>query len=228
MNRVTFDRIGICDIHPSAQICSGAVIGKPFRPLVGFSGEEPADKTIIGPGVYVGYYSIVGSGSAIDEKAIIDDFSIVECEVTLGTNTLVIYRAQICNEAHIGSECVIGGFVAERVVVGDRSRVFGKIVHSQYNPKTAWDSPGAEEGSAVIEEDVFIGFDAIVVGKIKVGVGAYVCAGAVITKDVPPQHVAHGVNKIIPYSEWPGGLQRSPFFQEYRDRASRSQVQGTQ
>ena len=209
---MTFTSSGICHIHPSAQICSGAVIGKPFRPLIGFSGEDPPDTTIIGPGVYVGYYSIVGSGSVIDEKAIIDDFSIIECEVTLGSNALVIYRAQIYNEARIGRECVIGGFVAERVVVGDRSRVFGKIVHSQHNPKIAWDAPEAEEGSAVIEEDVFIGFDAIVVGEIKVGAGAYICAGATVTKDVPPQNIAHGTNKIIPYSEWPGDLRRSPFF----------------
>ena len=77
---------------------------------------------------------------------------------------------------------LIGGFVAERVVVGDRSRVFGKIVHSQHNPKIAWDAPEAEEGSAVIEEDVFIGFDAIVVGEIKVGAGAYICAGATVNQ----------------------------------------------
>ena len=211
---MTFTKIGTCHIDSSARVCSGAVIGKPFRPLMGFSTESSSDITTIGSEAYVGYYSVVGSGTVIESRVILDDFSIIECEVLLGNNTLVIYRAQICNEARIGRDCVIGGFVAERVVVGDRSRVFGKIVHSQHNPSIAWDAPEAEEGSAVIGEDVFIGFDTLVIGEITVGAGAYICTGSIVTRDVPPQHVAYGVNKKTPYSEWPGALRHSPFFQQ--------------
>lgn len=141
---MTFTKIGTCHIDSSAHVCSGAIVGKPFRPLMGFSTEDSPDITTIGPGAYVGYYSVVGSGTVIEARVILDDFSIIECEVVLGSNTLVIYRAQICNEARIGRDCVIGGFVAERVVVGDRSRVFGRIVHSQHNPRIAWDAPEAE------------------------------------------------------------------------------------
>jgi len=223
---VTFTKIGTCHIDASAQICSGAVIGKPFRPLLGGSTEDSLDiTTTIEKEVYVGYYSIVGSGTVIKEKVILDDFSIIECEVTLGSGTLVIYRAQVCNEASIGEECVIGGFMAERVVVGKRSRVFGRIVHSQHDPKIAWDASDAEEGSAIIGDDVFIGCNATVVGPIEIESGAYICAGAIVTKPVPPQHVAYGVNKIIHYSKWQGDLQSSPLFQQYHG-ASRSQ--GTQ
>ena len=223
---MTFTKIEPYRIDPSAKICSGAVIGKPFRPLLDGSAADSLDgTTIIEKEVYVGYYSIVGSGTVIKEKVILDDFSTIECEVTLGSSTLVIYRAQICNEASIGEECVIGGFVAERVVVGKRSRVFGRIVHSQYNPRIAWDDPVAEEGSAIIGDDVFIGCDATVAGPITIESGAYICAGAVVTKPVPPQHVAYGVNKMIHYSKWQGDLQSSPFFREYHG-ASRSQ--GTQ
>lgn len=213
-NSDQFVRIGRCRIDPSAQICSGAVIGKPFRPLLGIPSEDIDGETIIEAKAYVGSYSLIGSGTVVATGVVIDDFSIIECEVTLGRKTLVIYRAQICNDARIGYACVIGGFVAERVLVGDRSRVFGKIVHSQHNPSVAWDAPGAEEGSAVIKKDVFIGFGAIVVGEITIGAGAYICAGAIVTRDVPPKHVAHGLNKVIPYSEWPGELRRSIFFQE--------------
>ena len=220
---MTFTKIGTCHIDPSAQICSGAVIGKPFRPLLDGSAEDLQNMmTTIEKKVYVGHYSIVGSGTVIKEKVILDDFSIIECEVILGSGTLVIYRAQVCNEACIGEECVIGGFVAERVVVGKRSRVFGRIMHSQYDPGIAWDDPEAEEGSAIIGDDVFIGFNATVVGPIEIESGAYICAGAIVTKPVPPQYVAHGVNKMIHYSKWRGTLQGSPFFQQYRG-ASRSQ-----
>jgi len=135
---------------------------------------------------------------------------------------LVIYRAQVCNEAKIGIACVIGGFVAERVVVGDGARVFGKIVHSQHNPAVGWDARDAVEPSAVVEAGAFIGFDALVIGGITIGMRAYVCAGAVVTRDVPARHVAYGVNKVLPFEQWHGPLARSPFF-EVQDSDSRGQ-----
>ena len=221
-----FVRIGKCLIDPSAQICRGAVIGKPFRPLIGVTVEEAKAETVIGPRTYIGYYSLMGSGTVIEEGVVLDDFSVIESLVNIGRNTLVIYHGQICNEARIGHDCVIGGFVAERVVVGNRSRIFGKIVHSHHNPSLAWDAPEAEEGSATIEDGVFIGFDAIVIGQINVGAGAYICAGAIVNRNVPSRHIAHGVNKIVPHSEWRGPLHRSAFFQPRASVPEASERQG--
>ena len=208
----SFTRIGNCLIDPSARVCDGAVIGKPYRQLIGSPPEDIESETVVRRNAFIGYHALVGAGSVIDEGAVIDDLSVIECEVSVGRNTLVTYQAQICNEASVGMNCVIGGFVAERVIIGDRSRVFGKIVHSQYDPSLPWDAPDSEEKSALIMDDAFIGFNALVVGAVTVGKEAYVCAGAIVTKDVPSGHVAYGVNKIVPISEWSGALRNSGFF----------------
>lgn len=223
-----FARIGKCLIDPSAKICIGAVIGKPFRPFIGITVKDEVLETVIGPHTYVGYYSLVGSGTAIEAGVVLDDFSVIECSVNIGQNTLVIYHAQICNEARIGRDCVIGGFVGERVIVGNRSRVFGKIVHLQHNPSLGWDAPEAEEGSATIEDDVFVGFDAIVIGQVNLGAGAYICAGSIVTRNVPSRYVAYGVNKMVPHSEWRGPLHRSAFFQPRISATNASESQGEQ
>lgn len=205
--------IGHCDIDSSARICAGTVIGKPFRPLLDVGTEsEPDSKTTIGPNSYVGYYSVIGAGSTLKEGVIIDDYCAIEEDVVVGPRSLVIYRAQICNEARVGVGCVIGGFVAERVVIGDRVRQFGKIVHSQRDPTLGWDAPESIEESAMVGADAFVGFNALVSGKVVIGSMAYVCAGAIVTRDVPPMHVAYGVNKIVPAAQWRGKLSRSPFF----------------
>lgn len=205
--------MGSCDIDRSARICIGAVIGKPFRPLIDAGPESEADcKTTIGPHTYIGYYAVVGEGSTLGEGVIVDDNCAIESDVIVGPRSLVIYRSQICNEARVGSRCVIGGFVAERVVVGDGVRLFGKVVHSQRDPTPGWDAPEATEESAIVEEEAFVGFDALVAGKVVVGSRAYVCAGAIVTRDVPPRHVAYGVNKVVPAAQWKGPLSRSPFF----------------
>ncbi|TCD02680.1 acyltransferase [Pedobacter psychroterrae] len=45
----------------------------------------------------------------------------------------------------------------------------------------------------VIEDHVFIGFKAIILGGVTIGYGSVVSAGAVVTKDVPPLTIVAGV-----------------------------------
>lgn len=212
-----FVRFGECQIDDTAHICSGAVLGKPFRPLLEGDAEDTQEPTVVGPNTYVGYYAVVGSGSMLASGAIIDDHCSIESEVRLGNRSLVIYRAQICNEARVGCDCVIGGFVAERVVIGDRARMFGKVVHSQYDPSRGWDAQEAIESSAIIEAEAFVGFDALVIGEITIGTRAYVCAGTIVTRNVPAGHVAYGVNKIVSADMWQGPLARSGYFRHGQD-----------
>ena len=57
-----------------------------------------------------------------------------------------------------------------------------------------------DEKFVEIGNDVWIGCNAIIMGGVKVGDGAVVAAGAVVTKDVPPYAIVGGVPaKIIRY-----------------------------
>lgn len=210
----SFMRIGQCDIALTARVSAGAIIGKPFRPLLETESDAlfESGPTVIRENAFVGYHAVVGSGSVLAPGVIVDDYCAIESDVTIGERSLLIYRAQICNEAEIGAGCVIGGFVAERVVVADGVRIFGKVVHSQHDPTVGWDAPQAVEPSAILEAGAFVGFDALVIGGVRLGAGAYVCANSVVTRDVPARHIAYGVNKILPFDEWPGILAKSPFF----------------
>lgn len=202
---------GTCNIDPTCTIGFGSIIGKPFRRLITGESDVPGG-AIIRSGVQLGCYSILGARAEIGERTIIDDNCIVEPDVKVGADSLLIYRAHICAEAVIGSGCVIGGFVAERVVVGNRARVFGKIVHSHWNPDLGWDEPDATEPSAIIGGSAFVGFGALIIGPISIGEGAYVCAGAIATKNVPPGFIAYDRNKFVTRDDWKGSLADSPFF----------------
>jgi acetyltransferase-like isoleucine patch superfamily enzyme len=52
---------------------------------------------------------------------------------------------------------------------------------------------GAFLKKITIEKDVWIGAQAIILPGVKVGEGAIVAAGAVVTKDVPPFAMVGGV-----------------------------------
>lgn len=101
----------------------------------------------------------------------------------------------------------------ERISIGDNStinhRVFlgarggitiGKRVrissHSMLETASLDLQPGIKSHSAMaitIEDDAWIASGAIVLGGVRVGRGSIVAAGAVVTKDVPPDHLAMGV-----------------------------------
>lgn len=61
------------------------------------------------------------------------------------------------------------------------------------------------KGNIEIEDDVWIGNDSIILSGVRIGQGAVVAAGAVVTKDVPPYAIVGGVPaKVIKYRFEPG------------------------
>jgi acetyltransferase-like isoleucine patch superfamily enzyme len=201
-----------CKIASSARIMYGAVIGKKFRKLLTGDYDKKDHPTKIGDNVYVGYYSLVGNGTTIEKGSVIDDKSIIESGVTIGTNSLTIYGAQLCNDVEVGNSCVIGGLIGERTKIGHDCRVFGNIVHSQSDPMNPWDEDSSEEKYVTVKDKVFIGFNAVVAGEIVIGPKAYILAGSIITEDVPPEHIAFGRNQFLHYTKWKGQLKGSNLF----------------
>ncbi len=179
-------RLGVCDIHPSATVLPGAIIGKPYRVLLDGTHDDDGGRTVIDAQTYVGCWSIVGAGSCLERGVIVDDHCLIESRVLVGSGTLITYRAHLCCDVKIGPDCVVGGFVGERTQIGARSRVFGDIVHSQRDPTRGWDDEESMEDSAVIEEGSFVGFGAVVIGSPRIGPRAYVCAVRLSPKTYHP------------------------------------------
>ena len=56
------------------------------------------------------------------------------------------------------------------------------------NITTAWDN----KGDIVIGNDVWIGYEAVIMAGVHIGAGAIIAARAVVTKDVPPYTIVGG------------------------------------
>ena len=56
-----------------------------------------------------------------------------------------------------------------------------------------WQQPIASRGDIVLEDDVWLGVNAVVMDGVTIGQGAIVGAGAVVTHDVPPFTIVGGV-----------------------------------
>lgn len=162
--------------------------------------------------LYIGPYVIVGTDTVLGERVIIDSYCNIDPNVIVGQDTLITYRASIGGGSIIGENCVIGGVIPENCKIGDRCRIFGNLVHSHNDSTMSWDHHEIPEKSVTIFQDSFIGFGANLAGGFEVGPNSYICAGAIITKTIPPFHIGFGTNKILHYSEWKGELKNNPLF----------------
>lgn len=207
-------------IHPDVSIGKDvfigdySIIGRPYR-LVFHEEYCTKNKTKIEKGCQIGSHVVIGRGSSIGENTNIEDFCKLEQDVENGKNCHIIYASQLCNNAIIGDNCIIAAFICERAKIGNNSRIFGKLIHSQINPLSDWDD--TIEPSPLIGDNVFVGFDAKVIGDVKIGSSSYICSGAIITKNIPSYHIGYDVNKIMHYTEWKGSLRDSDFFRRSCD-----------
>lgn len=120
----------------------------------------------------------------------------------------------------IGSDCYIGDhtriWVGKQVVIGDRVliahnvNIFDTTTHPidkyiRYKhecevkacgmPKKQYET--IYESPIIIEDDVWIGCNAIVMRGVRVGTGAIISAGSVVTKDVPPNTMVAGNPAVV-------------------------------
>jgi acetyltransferase-like isoleucine patch superfamily enzyme len=102
----------------------------------------------------------------------------------------------------IGRNSLIGEYSVIRgqggVTIGDRvyTSPFTQIIavnHIFDDPKRPFVEQGITAEGIVIEDDVWLGASAVITDGVRVGQGAVVAAGAVVTKDVPPHTVVAGV-----------------------------------
>lgn len=122
---------------------------------------------------------------------------------TIGRYSYVGYDSQIVN-CDIGSFCSIAGnFIAgmaeHPILWASTSPVFEKVSNS--GPKKRFSKHNLPPTKlTIIGNDVWIGARVTIKQGVKIGDGAIVAAGAVVTKDVPAYAIVGGVPaKIIRY-----------------------------
>ncbi|KAI1105090.1 hypothetical protein F4804DRAFT_152821 [Jackrogersella minutella] len=105
------------------------------------------------------------------------------------------YNIAIGNHVFIGRNCTIidpmGVIIGNNSYIGPNVSLFGGTL--QTDPKRRQGSKSPHIGAPIyIDDDVWVGGGAIILLGVRIGRGATVAAGAVVTKDVPPFTVVAG------------------------------------
>lgn len=137
--------------------------------------------------VAVGSHCAVHGSARLHEGVIVDDYCRIGARTVIGARTRVLYGALIYADVTVGEDCVIGGFIPDRVVIESNVTCFATIAHTYLDATIPWSS--IEEPSATIRRGAVVGMGALIVGPVEVGPGAYVAAGERVTHDVPANHL---------------------------------------
>lgn len=105
------------------------------------------------------------------------------------------YNIAIGNNVFIGRNCTVidpmNVVIGNNCYIGPNVSLFGGTLYS--DPRKRKGSKSPHLGARIcIDDDVWIGGGAIILLDVKIGRGATVAAGAVVTKDVPPFTIAAG------------------------------------
>lgn len=118
-------------------------------------------------------------------------------------NDLRIMLLRACSysigkKVYIGERVIIIDKLSDKnnLIIGDRVSIApGSIFVTSSDPNFSRIGPYVKtvNGKIVIEDDAWIGAGAIILPDIKVGTGAIVGAGAVVTKNIEPYSIVTGI-----------------------------------
>jgi acetyltransferase-like isoleucine patch superfamily enzyme len=110
----------------------------------------------------------------IGENFYIGRYSQIECNAIIGNNVMIANQVAL-----------IGKYDHNYTEIGVPIRFASRILDKDYNWKGL-------NSNIEIEDDVWIGYGAIILSGVKIGKGAIVAAGSVVTKDVIPYSIVAG------------------------------------
>lgn len=151
----------------------------------------------------VSLLSLVSINNEIDAKSCIYRFckvkgSKIGAYSYIGNKT-VLENAEIGRFCSISDNCRIG-MGSHTLNYLSTCSVFTEAINGTQYSWVDKDTNAAKTLKTVIGNDVWIGYQSIILGGITVGDGAVIGAGAVVVKDVPPYAVVGGVPaKVIKY-----------------------------
>lgn len=152
------------------------------------------DSLQLGGNVFIGdrvvIYQTKNSGSVALDKGV-ELYSDIIIETGEGGNV------KIGDNTHIQPRCQLSAFMGS-IQIGCRVEIAPNCAFYPYNHdfvlgKPIRDQPLKTKGGIIVGDDAWLGFGVIVLDGVKIGKGAVVGAGSVVTQDIPDNAVAVGV-----------------------------------
>src|SRR5712691_4723947 len=197
----------MAEIHPSAIVYEGTVLGEGVRvlenavvgkqPSLGASStakREPLPPATIGAGTVISTGAIVFAGSSIGAGCIVGDQSCIRERVTMADDCILGRGSLIENDTTVGAGTRIQAeaYITAYSTLEDDVFIAPCVVTTNDNFMGRTEQRKELMQGPTIRRGARIGGGAILLPAVEIGEEAFVGAGAVVTKDVPPRKLVVG------------------------------------
>ncbi len=195
------------EVHPTATVYPGTVFGEGVKVMenavVGkqpalsprsTTRREPLRPAEIGDGTIVSTGAIVFAGTQIGARVILGDQSCVRERVTMGDDVVLGRGSLIENDTTVGAMTRIQAeaYITAYSTLEDHVFVAPCVVTTNDNFMGRTERRHALMRGPTIRRGARIGGGAVLCPGVEIGAEAFVGAGAVVTKDVPPGVIVVG------------------------------------
>jgi bifunctional UDP-N-acetylglucosamine pyrophosphorylase/glucosamine-1-phosphate N-acetyltransferase len=166
-------------IYPNTYLEGATTIGRQCR---------------LGPNTIV-RESTIGNGCTIEASVV--EGAVLEEDVDVGPFSHLRKGAHLAQGAHVGNFAEVkNSYLGPGTKLGHFSYLGDATVGQDVNigaGTITCNYDGRRKHPTIIEDGAFIGSDTMLVAPVRVGAGAKIGAGSVVTHDIPPGSVAYGV-----------------------------------
>jgi acetyltransferase-like isoleucine patch superfamily enzyme len=197
----------MAEIHPSAVVYPGTVLGEGVKVLEGaVVGKQPTlsvrstakrdelAPTQLGDGTVVSTGAIVFAGTRIGARVILGDQSCVRERVTIGDDVVVGRGSLVENDTAIGALTKIqaDAYITAYSVLEESVFIAPCVVTTNDNFMGRTERRHELVKGPTIRRGARVGGGAVLCPGVEIGEEAFVGAGAVVTKDVPARKIVVG------------------------------------
>jgi acetyltransferase-like isoleucine patch superfamily enzyme len=197
----------MAEVHPSAIVYPGTVLGEGVRvlenavvgkqPTLGAAStakRDPLPPATIGAGTIISTAAIVFAGSTVGANCIVGDQSCIRERVEMADDCILGRGSLIENDTTVGAGTRIqaGAYITAYSTLEEDVFVAPCVVTTNDNFMGRTERRKELMRGPTIRRSARIGGGATLCPGIEVGEEAFVGAGAVVTRDVPPRVVVVG------------------------------------
>ena len=177
------------------RILDYAVVGK--QPTLGprsTTKQEDLPPLELGPGTIVSTAAIVFAGTRIGARVIVGDQACVRERCTIGDDVVIGRGALVENDTTVGSLTKIqaDAYMTAYTTVEERVFIAPRVITTNDNFMGRTEQRHALRKGPTIRRGARVGAGAVLCPAVEIGEEAFVGAGAVVVRDVPPRVVVVG------------------------------------
>lgn len=190
-------------IHAGTQLGAGcrveahAVLGRRPRPAAASTVSVAADlpPLAVGNRTSVGAGAVIYAGAAIGADCFIGDLAFVREEVVIGDRVVIGSHVTVENAVRIGSRTKVqtGAYITAWTTVEEDCFIAPCVVTTNDNFMGRTERRFALRGGPVVRRGARVGANVTLLPRVEVGAEAFVAAGAVVTRPVPPATLVMGM-----------------------------------